>query len=146
MIIVDYRCEACDGVAEHFVSNPAPPTMRCPACQAPARRRFAAVGLSGRAAPPTERRPAASDRALCLDNRDVPGLCHMTPDAARTWVARARGDNRSLDRELERQERSLKETAGPAADPVSHDHGHAHGTGHGHGHAAPAATAAAGTA
>lgn len=146
MIIVDYRCESCDGLSEHFVSNPAPPTMQCPACRAPATRRFSAVGLSGRAAAPVEHKPAKSDRALCLDNRDVPGLCHMTPAAARTWVARARGDNRSLDRELERQERSLKETAGPVADPVSHDHGHSHGGEHAHAHAAPAAAADPGTA
>jgi hypothetical protein len=71
----------------------------------------------------------------------------MTPDAARTWVARARGDNRSLDRELERQERSLKENAGPVADPVSHDHGHPQGSGHEHSHvAAPAAAADSGDA
>ncbi len=136
MIIVDYRCEVCDGRSEHFVSNPAPATMECPACRAPAQRRFAPVGLSGRAAPPVEHKPGKPERALCLDNRDVPGLCHMTPDAARTWVARARGDNRSLDRELQRQERSLRENAGPAADPVSHDHGHSGGSGHAHSHVA----------
>lgn len=146
MIIVDYRCPACDGISEHFVSNPAPPTMQCPACRAPAQRRFSAVGLSGRAAQRVESKPATSDRALCLDNRDVPGLCHMTPDAARTWVARARRDNRSLDRELERQERNLAETAGHVVDPVSHDHGHAHGPGQTHAHAAPSAPGAAGSA
>jgi hypothetical protein len=50
----------------------------------------------------------------------------MTPDAGRAWVARARRDNRALDRELERQERSLTLGGGVVADPMSHDHGHAH--------------------
>lgn len=144
MILVDYRCEACDGTSEHAVANPVPATVECPACRAPARRRFAAIGLSGRAVPATDPVPRGSGRALCLDNRDVPGLCHMTPDAARTWVARARRDNRSLERELERQERSLAVGTGAVADPVSHDHGSASGHGHGHTHPPAAAPAAAG--
>ncbi|MCF7550813.1 zinc ribbon domain-containing protein [Pseudonocardia sp. WMMC193] len=140
MILVDYRCGTCEGVSEHFVANPVPSAVECPACRAPALRRFAAIGLSGRAAPPADRAPVEPGRSLCLDNRDVPGLCHMTPDAGRAWVARARRDNRSLERELERQERSLKENPTHAPSPVSHDHGSASGTGHGHGHGhAPAA-------
>ncbi|MGQ0481944.1 MAG: hypothetical protein ACT4O0_13115 [Pseudonocardia sp.] len=132
MILVDYRCDNCLGTSEHLVSNPVPPTVSCPACLSSARRRFAPVGLGGRAAAPVDR-PVQSNRALCRDNPDVPGLCHMTPDAARTWVARARRDNRALERELAHQERTLKENPGKVLEPVSHTHGPTHGHGHGHG-------------
>lgn len=142
MILVDYRCDGCDGVSEHFVRTPAPATVNCPACRTPARRRFAPVGLSGRAAPPAEHSYAPPGPALCRTNPDVPGLCHMTPEAGRAWIARARRDNRRLERELERQERSLQESDGKPADPVTHDHGSSHGHGHGEtageGHRQPA--------
>jgi len=129
MILVDYRCDNCLGTSEHLVSNPVPATVSCPACLSSARRRFAPVGLSGRASAPVDQ-PVQSNRALCRDNPDVPGLCHMTPDAARTWVARARKDNRALERELAYQERTLKENPGKVLEPVSHTHGHGHGHGH----------------
>lgn len=125
MILVDYRCDRCHGVSEHRVHAPAPATVPCPACRAPARRRFAAVGLL-RGTPAPAPQPRTAPRALCRDNPDVPGLCHMTPDAARAWVARARGDNRTLDRELARQERAQRENPGAVVDPVSHDHSAVH--------------------
>ena len=46
----------------------------------------------------------------------------MTPSAARSWVARARKDNRTLETEIARQEQARD--VGPVPDPVSHDHGH----------------------
>ncbi len=139
MILVDYRCDNCLGTSEHLVSNPVPATATCPACLSSARRRFAPVGLAGRASAPVDK-PVQSNRALCRDNPDVPGLCHMTPDAARTWVARARKDNRALECELAYQERTLKENPGKVMEPVSHTHGH----GHGHG-TSPAPGTGAGT-
>jgi hypothetical protein len=59
----------------------------------------------------------------------------MSPAAARGWIARARGDGRGLDRELERQEKAVA-AGDPAmsAPPLNHDHGHGHGHSHGHGH------------
>ena len=81
MILVDYRCDNCLGTSEHLVSNPVPATVSCPACLSSARRRFAPVGLSGRASAPVDQ-PVQSNRALCRDNPDVPGLCHMNPSSA----------------------------------------------------------------
>lgn len=133
---VDYRCGTCGGVAEHIVASPPPPERTCVACGAAARRVFAPVGLrlsqrSGASRAPGERFGAGipgSGRdvgdAMCLRAPGIPGICHMQPDAARAWMARARGDNRSLERELERQERGLKETGTPLAEPVAHGHHH----------------------
>jgi hypothetical protein len=54
----------------------------------------------------------------------------MSPSAGRAWLARARNDNRALDRELERQERAAAVRPPVLADAVAHDHGHDHGHGH----------------
>ncbi|HET9970146.1 MAG TPA: zinc ribbon domain-containing protein [Streptosporangiaceae bacterium] len=123
MILVDYQCLRCGGRSERLVPSPPPGQLPCPACRAPATRKFAPVGLLRRSAPAPvaavpERRPA------CAANPDVPALCHMEPSAARAWVARARADNRALDRELERQERAAREQQGQVPDPVHHDHSH----------------------
>lgn len=130
---VDYRCATCGGVAEHAVASPPPPERSCVACGSPAKRLFAPIGLtrSARSAGtggPGDRPGSGATRgggdALCLRAPAIPGICHMQPDAARAWAARARGDNRALERELERQERSLAETGAPLAEPVAHGHHH----------------------
>lgn len=140
MILVDFQCGTCGGRFERLVTSPPPAEVPCAACRLPARRMFSPVGLVGAAVPPSTAPPPAP---TCRDNPDVPGLCHMTPSAARAWVARARRDNRGLERELARQERALAETGAPGAEPVHHDHGHggghahdhAHGSAHSHDHA-----------
>jgi hypothetical protein len=145
-ILVDYRCDQCLGRTEAWVPSPVPATWPCPACGAAAKRAWSPVGLlrgpaglssstgpAGRAEAP----PLAESRAaepLCARNPDVPGLCHMSPSAGRAWLARARNDNRALDRELERQERAAAVRAPVLADAVAHDHGHGQGHDHGHGH------------
>jgi hypothetical protein len=50
----------------------------------------------------------------------------MSPAAGRAWLARARGDNRALERELSRQETAA--AAGPLrlSDVVAHTHTHTH--------------------
>lgn len=130
---VDYRCATCGGVAEHAVASPPPPERPCVACGSPAKRLFAPIGLrrsqrSAGAAIPGELPGSGAARgasdAMCLNAPAVPGICHMQPDAARAWVARARRDNRTLERELERQERGLAETGKPLAEPVAHGHHH----------------------
>jgi hypothetical protein len=129
-ILVDYVCRTCTGRVEAWVPSPAPAQRDCPACGAAATRAWAPVGMvsgrSSRARP--ERAPTASPSPdpLCIRNPDVPGLCHMSPSAGRAWVARARGDNRALDRELERQERAAKVSPPTLADVVAHDHSHSH--------------------
>ncbi|MBN9110703.1 MAG: hypothetical protein J0I34_18230 [Pseudonocardia sp.] len=46
----------------------------------------------------------------------------MTPEAGRAWVARARGDNRTLDRELAAQEAAAAVRAPKLEDVLSHNH------------------------
>ncbi|MGH3069666.1 MAG: hypothetical protein ACRDOH_23140 [Streptosporangiaceae bacterium] len=123
MILVDYRCPRCGGLTERLVPSPPPENLPCPACRAPAVRKFSPVGLVRRGGPAPA--PAAPGRRpACSAYPDVPALCHMEPSAARAWVARARGDNRALDRELERQDRTRRERPDQVPDPVHHDHSH----------------------
>lgn len=125
MILVDYRCTTCSGRVERFVATPPPTTLPCPACGDQARRCFRPVSLGGVASPPAAAGP--TDWApTCQNYPDVPGLCHMTPPAARAWVARARRDNRQLERELQRQEQRLGEHGVSAGEPVRHHHDHDH--------------------
>lgn len=52
----------------------------------------------------------------------VPGLCHMSEDAGRMWVAKYRGDSRAVDREAERQETRAKEKPFTLDDAITHTH------------------------
>lgn len=136
-ILVDYACSACRGRFEVRVAVPPPPIHSCPACGGHGRRIWAPVGLLRRPGGTSGATNASSSLAgppLCADNPDVPGLCHMTPSAGRAWVARARGDNRALERELAYQEAATKEVAPSLASVASHHHDnprsgkpHAHG-------------------
>lgn len=144
-LLVDYRCDRCLGRTEEWVPSPVPATKPCPACGGPAKRAWSPVGFlratavssgstvsSGRDAPAGRAEAAPSAEPLCVRNPDVPGLCHMSPSAGRAWLARARKDNRALDRELERQERAAAARPPTLADAVAHDHGHGHGPADGH--------------
>ena len=131
-ILVDYRCRSCAARFEQWVSAPAPHRLACPACGADASRAWSPVALGGRAravsGPGTGTAisgPAATP--LCVTNPDVPGLCHMSPSAARTWLARARKDSRSLEREIARQEQAAKAVPPRLEDIVSHTHSHGSG-------------------
>jgi DNA-directed RNA polymerase subunit RPC12/RpoP len=125
VILVDYRCVTCRGRVERLVSTPPPTELPCPACGDRAQRCYRPVSLSGAAGPPSA---GGCDRwaPSCREYPDIPGLCHITPSAARAWVARALGDNRRLERELQRQETALRECGGSAGEPVRRDHGHCH--------------------
>jgi len=125
-VLVDYVCTACSGRVEAWVSTPAPPFETCPACGSRSRRVWSPVGLSSgsTAAEPRAVIAAHTVRPLCATNPDVPGLCHMSPSAGRAWVARARGDGRALDREIERQEKAAAIKAPTVSDVLSHTHGH----------------------
>jgi hypothetical protein len=133
-IPVDYKCESCSYVFEARVPSPFPSRKPCALCGGEARRMYAAVGLlSPQPAPGSStassnrpgpsggggQNPASPD---CRFFRDVPGLCHMPPSVARAWSAKARGDNRALERELARQESVPADQAVPAT--ASHHHGH----------------------
>ena len=131
-ILVDYACPACGGRSELWVDNPVPAHATCPACGTRARRAWSPVGLArehriGRDEPAHPAgEPVAgqrSDAPLCARNPDVPGLCHLSPAAARTWIARARKDNQALEREIARQEAAAAVSRPTVADLVSHTHG-----------------------
>lgn len=133
-VLVDFACSRCGGLQEVWVAVPVPTVRACPACGSDAHRRFGGALLRGAAAPTSK--PKTGQEPLCQSYPSVPGLCHMVPSAARSWVARARGDNRSLERELAHQESTAASGERDlAAAPVSHDHSPGHGHGHGHGHA-----------
>jgi hypothetical protein len=132
-ILVDYACPACRGRSEQWADNPVPSRATCPACGAQARRAWSPVGLAsgsetGKSGPEpvTGTSGIAPDemaRPLCVRNPDVPGLCHLSPAAARTWVARARKDNRALEREIAQQEAAAAVRPPTLGDLVSHTHG-----------------------
>jgi len=124
-VTVDYRCRSCGWAAERRVPSPPPADVPCGGCGAPARRVWSSVGIVGRASRPASGPPAPSG-PNCLANRDIPGLCTLSPTAARSLVARVRGDNRALDRELAYQERMQKEAPGVLT-VGGHAPGHAHG-------------------
>jgi hypothetical protein len=131
-ILVDYRCRTCGGRAEFRVGSPPPGTRTCPACGADAVRAWGPVSALTKRAPSSDRPPTAPHRAesappLCVANPDVPGLCHMSRAAGRAWVARARGDNRALERELEHQETAAATSPPKRADVLAHSHSHSHG-------------------
>jgi DNA-directed RNA polymerase subunit RPC12/RpoP len=120
-ILVDYVCRTCAGRFEDWTTTPAA-APRCPACGAQARRAWSPVGLSRGTPPPQERPAARPEPSPCTKNPDVLGLCHMSPDAGRAWVARVRKDNRTLDRELARQEAAAAIRTPRLQDVVSHSH------------------------
>jgi putative FmdB family regulatory protein len=132
-ILVDYACPACRGRSEQWADNPVPSHAACPACGAQARRAWSPVGLAsssqtGKSGPEPVTgtsgiAPNEIRRPLCVRNPDVPGLCHLSPAAARTWVARARKDNRALEREIARQEAAAAVRPPTLGDLVSHTHG-----------------------
>lgn len=125
-ILVDYLCTCCGGRTESWVSTPAPASALCPACGQASRRAWSPVGLSSGAGQlePVAAAPRVQDVPLCRTNPGVPGLCHMSPSAGRAWVARARGDGRALDRELERQEKVAAVKAPTLHDVLSPSHAH----------------------
>jgi DNA-directed RNA polymerase subunit RPC12/RpoP len=125
-VLVDYRCGACRRIEERSVESPPPSEVRCPWCGSASRRKWAPVGLVGRAAQPMAGPRAPAAAPLCQANRDIPGLCALSPTAARSLVARVRGDNRALEAEIAYQERMQKESPGTL---TVGGHGHAHGPG-----------------
>ena len=121
-ILNDYHCGACGDVSERWTSSPAPMSLSCPACGAESRRRFAAVGLSGRSQAPRGTPGTTSSGSLCSQFPQVPGLCHMSESAGRMMVARYRGDNRAVESELSRQEKRAASQAPTMNDVVTHHH------------------------
>ncbi len=128
-MFVDYRCDRCGGVMEQRLPSPPPPTLACVACGGAARRLFSAPAVV-RGGPPTGTTAPSSPTPACLMHRGVPALCHLDPSVAPAWIARAKGDNRTLERELARQERleasGTDDQHAPGHSPVARTHSHDH--------------------
>jgi putative FmdB family regulatory protein len=122
-ILNDYRCADCGVRAEYWTERPAPSSLSCEACGGETRRLFSGVRLGGRAQAPEPPRAAAKP-SMCSRYPMVPGLCHMSEDAGRMWVAKYTGDSRAIDREAEQQEVKAKEKPFVLEDAISHNHHH----------------------
>ncbi|MDT4934247.1 MAG: Zinc ribbon domain [Pseudonocardiales bacterium] len=122
MILVDYYCAACAERREVWTAGPPAQSAPCPDCGGEARRRWAPIGLGGRAAEtaPAHRSPDLAP--LCTKYPQVPGLCHMSESSGRMWVARYERDNRAIESELARQEARAKQKAPTMADAITHQH------------------------
>ena len=123
-IVNDFKCPSCGTVEEHWTERPAPADIPCSACGSRAQRLIASPRLNGRASEPapvaaTSKRSASP---LCTQYPMLPGLCHMSPEAGRMWVAKNLGDSRAVDREQERQERRAAVTPYTTEDAVTHHH------------------------
>jgi hypothetical protein len=129
---VDYLCGHCGGVHERRVASPPPPVAPCVACGADARRMYSPVGVLGRAGPPGPPPAAPSGPAACVTHPDVPALCHLDPSVATAWIARARGDTRTLERELARQESEVGSAGPGGVGGVGGHHHHRDGPAHIH--------------
>lgn len=66
--------------------------------------------------------PRAPKASLCTQYPQVPGLCHMSESAGRMWVAKYQRDNRTIERELSRQEARAAEKPLTMQDAITHNH------------------------
>lgn len=117
MILVDYRCRHCGEKQESLVTSPPPGSLSCSRCGNEARRLFTTAGLLRKGA-------AASERSTrCLDNPDVPGLCHVGEAGKKSLIARFRGDDDTLEREKRHQTIQFERTGPPSPEQVfAHQH------------------------
>lgn len=115
-ILVEYRCPDCDWRTDRWASHPLPPLADCARCARPARRQFGGALLARSASPSAHPVPERAGDG-CGDG--VPGTCTLIPTAARMLSARARGDNRALDREIAHQESAIKAGTLDPSGPVT---------------------------
>lgn len=120
-ILNDFQCAECGDLSERWTTNPPPPTLPCPTCGAESRRKFAAVRLGGKRVEATTT-PKTRSASLCSLFPQVPGLCHMSESAGRMMVAKYRGDNRAVERELSRQESRAASKLPTMGDVLTHHH------------------------
>lgn len=64
----------------------------------------------------------ASGSTECIDNPDVPGLCHIAPQARRAAIAAHRGDDTTLASERAAQKRRFEESGPPPLSEIIHTH------------------------
>lgn len=106
-VLIEYRCQDCGVRSERWATRPVPDKTVCTQCGRAARRLFGGALLTG-APEPARSEPRADGGGACGHAPEVPGVCTLTPTAARMLTARARGDNRALEREVAYQESAIK--------------------------------------
>lgn len=121
--IFDYRCGECPWRGEILRRPPAPLTDQCPQCASEARRVYSIAGILRTGESLASIAPA-SGSTDCVDNPDVPGLCHVKPTARRAMIARHRGDDFTFAREQKRQKREFEQFGAPKLSDVVETHAH----------------------
>lgn len=119
--LFDYQCKACGCHSEALVTVPAPATIDCNSCNAPAQRVYSMAGLLKSGSSLNAIAPAGGSTA-CNQNPDVPGLCHVAPAARRTLIAQHRGDDHTLSQERAKQQRRFEEKGPVPLSDVVHAH------------------------
>ncbi len=132
MPLYEYACPRCPTTFARLrplaaAAEPAP----CPACGTPASRTITPFALLGRAAGPGMNEvPEARGRGpapLCRRYPHIPLLCHMEPEAAERWIAKAEGrEEQYLEREARRQEEAARLGLPPERPHTPAGHGHLH--------------------
>ena len=137
MPLYEYACPACAASFSRLRPlSAAGESAPCPQCGAAAVRTPALFAVHRRSEAPTPSLPppAAAGPKICQRYPHIPLLCHMEPQAAERWIARAEGrEEQYLERRARRQEAVARAgeplpLPAPADDNVSHGHhfGHAH--------------------
>lgn len=112
-VLVDYRCSRCRCRIESWETIPIAAELPCGRCGGRSVRIFgfgALITASG-----SSTAPAAAHL-----HDEVPGTCALTGTAARMLTARARSDNRALDREIAYQESAIADgRLDPSSSPLS---------------------------
>jgi hypothetical protein len=119
--LFDYKCVSCGWSGEKFLSTPAPEQVSCSGCNGLADRRFSIRGLLRSGSSLQEIAPA-SGSIECVDNPDVPGLCHIAPQARRAAIAAHRGDETTLAAERTKQKQKFEQNGPPKLSEVIHTH------------------------
>lgn len=118
-VLVEYLCRQCHVSRESWVVSPVPTSRTCEDCGSAAGRRFGGALLtSSERASRQQASLTPPARGGCQDHANLPGGCVLTPTAARALSARARRDNRALDREFAYQEAAVKAGQPDAASTV----------------------------
>jgi putative FmdB family regulatory protein len=131
MPLYEYACSSC--AAEFSRLRPlaaAGEAAACPQCGAAAARTLSAFAVhrQSEATQPTLH-AAAPASPLCKQYPHIPLVCHMEPEAARRWIAKAEGrEEQYLEREARRHEAAVQAGQPPPV-PIA---AHTHHTGHHH--------------
>lgn len=132
MPLYEYACPACAAIFSRLRPlTAAGDAAPCPHCGAAAARTLTAFTVHhGLEASEPALRPTAPQPPLCKQYPHIPLLCHMEPDAARRWIAKAEGrEEQYLEREARRREAATQsgQPPPPASITAHTDHiGHHH--------------------